>query len=907
MKIAIYHNEDIHFEMLGYLLEYCYSYNVEPHVYSKYKTGTHIGDTYSRWYDRFFNHPIEWKTDNILTSNIDYDIVFLVTDDNPNFTYPIKDKYGDKTISIEHWYNSRNEIKNKVATRLFFNRTEIPYATPCYNIISVKEKFEILQMKTRLQVVFVGRFNFPSSFTLAFFNHFEDIDFHVIIWNMKSSYVQFLKEVPNLHIHIEIEAEEMMNIMKGSHYVFFNPSYIEGYVAHKTSATLHLALSTLVKPIIPKQWNAHYKLDSNLAIEYDDLDYLRPDKQLNLSFDDYFQSLKFIGAQRRNEIANRNIIFDNMIQSITGTIPPSLKSSCVTQFFDRLNLIDYPKVFVGIESCYDDKIISDFREVHMVNTVSTDIVLGNHVYNYTGENTTDLVSNVINVFIEPVVFFIEENSIEGSVYYNRLLNILFTRNFDDIFVFNFVVRDIDIPLIRNYSIYRFGIDEPFTILVPKQSMIPNILFQFCLGNYYKNIDRIPVKIFENIKQTAPEYEYILYTDPKISNIADHFNPILNRQYNSLSIVNKTDLLRMELLYNRGGIYMDLDYEPLSSISNTFRINELKPTFVTVIPTDSNNGLCIGLLGCTKYNKIMSMILGSINQIDIENATRENGMLFCIIVAHILKQFMGVDQLREGFYEVKGERILLLSELFNMNEHKFEVRYKGELLGNTRYADYPWTLNDTIVDSFSVSNDIIQNNNTQYRTLYINLAYREDRKEQIENELKNIEITNFKRFDAIKNIGNLGCSKSHLECIKMARDNQYPNVIIFEDDFQFVIGKDEFHNLLNNLLTVDYDVCLLSYNTMNYNISNTDHPLLRRIKKSQTASGYIVNQKYYDKLISNSEEGLRLLLENNIPDYWNDKYWNRLQNTDKCFCYKKRVGIQRESYSDIENKIVNYEV
>ena len=47
-------------------------------------------------------------------------------------------------------------------------------------------------------------------------------------------------------------------------------------------------------------------------------------------------------------------------------------------------------------------------------------------------------------------------------------------------------------------------------------------------------------------------------------------------------------------------------------------------------------------------------------------------------------------------------------------------------------------------------------------LYIHLYHRTDRKELIEEELKNMGLT-FERFPAIKDsYGALGCSKSHVE-------------------------------------------------------------------------------------------------------------------------------------------------
>ena len=40
-------------------------------------------------------------------------------------------------------------------------------------------------------------------------------------------------------------------------------------------------------------------------------------------------------------------------------------------------------------------------------------------------------------------------------------------------------------------------------------------------------------------------------------------------------------------------------------------------------------------------------------------------------------------------------------------------------------------------------------------------------------------------------------------------------------------------------------------------------------------------------------------------YTNDQSWKPLQEKDNWVCFKKRIGVQRPSYSDIEKINVNY--
>jgi hypothetical protein len=74
--------------------------------------------------------------------------------------------------------------------------------------------------------------------------------------------------------------------------------------------------------------------------------------------------------------------------------------------------------------------------------------------------------------------------------------------------------------------------------------------------------------------------------------------------------------------------------------------------------------------------------------------------------------------------------------------------------------------------------------------YINLEHRKDRRDQIEHELEIMSLKqNSERFEAIhKKPGIVGCGYSHLAVLKLAKERNYENVLILEDD---VILRDDF--------------------------------------------------------------------------------------------------------------------
>jgi len=198
-----------------------------------------------------------------------------------------------------------------------------------------------------------------------------------------------------------------------------------------------------------------------------------------------------------------------------------------------------------------------------------------------------------------------------------------------------------------------------------------------------------------------------------------------------------------------------------------------------------------------------------------------------------------------------------------------------------------------------------------KIIYINLDKRQDRKTEIENELISKELLNFERFRAIETsgFGILGCSHSHLEVLKLAKERGYKNVLIIEDDFMFLVDKEELEQNLTDFFTSeaanDYDVCMISYNLING--VDCHYPFLLKANDVQTASGYIVNANFFDALINLYEESTKLLEQ--TGQHWlyaNDQAWKILQPQNNWYCFKKRIGKQREGFSDNANSYQIYD-
>ena len=182
--------------------------------------------------------------------------------------------------------------------------------------------------------------------------------------------------------------------------------------------------------------------------------------------------------------------------------------------------------------------------------------------------------------------------------------------------------------------------------------------------------------------------------------------------------------------------------------------------------------------------------------------------------------------------------------------------------------------------------------------YINLDHRTDRREEIEGELAKAGITNYERFPAIRSSpGIIGCGLSHLAVLKLARSRGYNNVLIFEDDFEFLVGSDTFRKYMGDLFAEvkSYDVIMLAYAI---DKSEPFSPLVKQVFEGQTASGYLVHSKFYDTLIDLYEDAMPKLIstvEHRI--YANDQIWKKLQPASEWYATTTRIGKQRASMSD----------
>jgi GR25 family glycosyltransferase involved in LPS biosynthesis len=199
-------------------------------------------------------------------------------------------------------------------------------------------------------------------------------------------------------------------------------------------------------------------------------------------------------------------------------------------------------------------------------------------------------------------------------------------------------------------------------------------------------------------------------------------------------------------------------------------------------------------------------------------------------------------------------------------------------------------------------------------LYINLESRIDRRVHVTNELNKLAPPNgFERFPAVapkSGDGALGCTLSHIKCLELAKERNYPYVFICEDDITFLQPKvllDKLQDFWDSPPPQGWDVLIIGGNNCPPFEVFSEYAI--QVHNCQTTTGYIVDKSYYDTLITNFRESAKNLMRNpeNRRQYALDIYWKHLQQLpgSRWFMIIPPTVTQYQNYSNIEERETNY--
>jgi glycosyl transferase family 25 len=197
-----------------------------------------------------------------------------------------------------------------------------------------------------------------------------------------------------------------------------------------------------------------------------------------------------------------------------------------------------------------------------------------------------------------------------------------------------------------------------------------------------------------------------------------------------------------------------------------------------------------------------------------------------------------------------------------------------------------------------------------RVYYINLAHRTDRREQIESELDALKWREIAvRVEAVHRPerGALGCLLSHITALRMFLEEpaEITSAVILEDDCMFrPDALTEINAFLAEHRPSDWDVLMLASNTW---AEETYKPYATKILNAQTAAAYAITRPFAKSLLAYWERTVPFFEFKEVKYPQCDMTWKILQPQNRWYCLLPKAATQRQSYSDIENRVVFYGV
>jgi glycosyl transferase family 25 len=196
-------------------------------------------------------------------------------------------------------------------------------------------------------------------------------------------------------------------------------------------------------------------------------------------------------------------------------------------------------------------------------------------------------------------------------------------------------------------------------------------------------------------------------------------------------------------------------------------------------------------------------------------------------------------------------------------------------------------------------------NKYFNNIYcINLDKRTDRWEKFLAEIKQINLENVNRFSAIdgNNIingtnllnGELGVLLSHYELIKLAKEKNFDNILILEDDVVFTHTASKLDEYMEKI-PQNWDFIYFGGNHIYGREPQKINDKVIKLNHTVALQCIAIKNTMYDVILEVLGKKKKQV----------DAYYADLQKPFNAYGVKPNIAIQREDYSDIQNKIVNY--
>ena len=229
----------------------------------------------------------------------------------------------------------------------------------------------------------------------------------------------------------------------------------------------------------------------------------------------------------------------------------------------------------------------------------------------------------------------------------------------------------------------------------------------------------------------------------------------------------------------------------------------------------------------------------------------------------------------------------------------------------RHSSLFWTMQHDVVESHSAWQAI-------ERIYIINIPARIDRFDAILNELARPQAP----FDRIEHVPAMlplqdvksasarararqeACLMSHISVLERARDSGRSHILVLEDDFCFTSDLDIHLRDLARFFYGNYDywVCLLASSKYGVVVPK-DELVTYSLQPCTNTTAYLISAAGIDRVLPTWKAALQDMKETGVVSRNAvDRSWSCLQESGKFLLFRRKMGLQQSSWSDIEGKI-----
>mgnify|MGYP006285064811 CR=1 FL=1 len=140
--------------------------------------------------------------------------------------------------------------------------------------------------------------------------------------------------------------------------------------------------------------------------------------------------------------------------------------------------------------------------------------------------------------------------------------------------------------------------------------IPKYIHMIWVGN--KPIPDIYQKCIKIWKEMHPDFKFKLWKNEDLTE--DNFPSIFKYLKKCQCPAQMADIMRIEIIYRNGGIYLDCDIKPIKKLNNILRMGSL----VVCNESTNNNVMSTGFFASCSYHPAMKAYLELLQTVDWKN-------------------------------------------------------------------------------------------------------------------------------------------------------------------------------------------------------------------------------------------------------------------------------------------------